>query len=130
MTSCLISSLFSLSRLDSKSGSMCSSAIASPTSPTSPMSPRSPPRSPDPESLHPPARKQTSYTSFQNAVLSGIQKLLPVATGEPHSSVYAMSIVKVYIMNHLLYHVFRLYRALNFASSSCIITLCHSPSFV
>ena len=93
-------------RLDSKSGSMCSSAIASPTSPTSPMSPRSPPRSPDPESLHPPARKQTSYTTFQNAVLSGIQKLLPVATGRSLCEKllpFRFSVVGEYVI-HIIVH--------------------------
>ncbi|XP_067947548.1 intermembrane lipid transfer protein VPS13D-like [Watersipora subatra] len=69
-------------RLDSQSGSMCSSMLTSPTSPRSPPSPRSP-SSPEPEHVHSSARRQTSYTSFQNAVLSGIQNLLPVASATP-----------------------------------------------
>lgn len=66
-------------RLDSKSGSICSSSIASPVSPHSPRSPSSPPEW---SQGHMAVKKQKSYTSFQNAVVSSIQKLLPVATGE------------------------------------------------
>ena len=102
---CSYSAYISFSRLDSKSGSMCSSAVASPTSPQSPRSPPSPPHSPDPELANSMARKQSSYTSFQNAVLTGIQNLLPVASGEP--------IIDVFILSSLvssLYHLWYLHR--------------------